>query len=233
MSQYHQSIQKGFFITFEGIEGSGKTTQAEKLYRTLLKRGYPTLFTREPGGTEISEKIRAVLLDRAHTEMASWTELFLYLASRAQLLHQVILPSLKEGKIVLSDRFSDSTLAYQGGGRGLDRKKIKSLNALYTEGREPDLTFLFDIPPEEGIFRATHRRGNPNRASQKDRIESEKETFFRKVREEYRRIAGEDPGRVRVINGRKKEEEIEEEVLRIVEDRLEKLQISPLSGRKR
>jgi dTMP kinase len=203
-------MSKGLLITFEGIEGSGKTTQAENLYRTLLRKGYPALFTREPGGTEISEKIRAVLLDRAHTEMAPWTELFLYLASRAQLIQEVIMPALEEGKIVLLDRFSDSTLAYQGGGRGIDRKRIQKLNDVILEGREPDLTFLFDLLPREGL----------QRGGKKDRMELEKEAFHKKVRAAYQKIAQENPDRVLVINGNQKEGVIEESVFKVVEDRL-------------
>ena len=205
-------MSKGLLITFEGIEGSGKTTQVENLYRTLLKKGYPALFTREPGGTDISEKIRSVLLDRANTEMAPWAELFLYLASRAQLIQEVILPALEEGKIVLLDRFSDSTFAYQGGGRGIDRKKIQKLNDLILEGREPDLTFLFDLLPREGL----------ERGGKKDRMEMEKETFHKKVRAAYQKIARENPERVRVINGNQEEGVIEESVFKVVEESLQK-----------
>jgi dTMP kinase len=203
-------MSKGLLITFEGIEGSGKTTQAENLYRTLLRKGYPALFTREPGGTDISEKIRSVLLDRTNTEMAPWTELFLYLASRAQLIQEVILPAIEEGKIVLLDRFSDSTLAYQGGGRGIDRKRIQELNDLILEEREPDLTFLFDLLPREGL----------ERGGKKDRMEMEKEAFHEKVRAAYQAIARENPERVRVINGNQKEGVIEESVFKVVEERL-------------
>ncbi|MCH7760206.1 dTMP kinase [candidate division TA06 bacterium] len=213
-------MSHGFFITFEGIEGSGKTTQAENLNRTLLKKGYSTLFTREPGGTEISEKIRAVLLDRANTDMFPLTELLLYLASRAQLVHEAIFPALEEGMIVLSDRFADSTLAYQGGGRGIDRRRIQSLNTLLLGGRKPDLTFLFDLPPEEGL----------QRGGKKDRMEMEQETFYRKVRDAYRRIARENPERVRVINGRQEESVIEREVLRVVEEKMEKMGYSSAGG---
>ena len=212
-------MPRGFFITFEGIEGSGKTTQAEILYRTLISRGYPVQFTREPGGTEISEKIRNVLLDRANIGMAPWTELLLYLASRAQLVHEVILPSLQEGKVVLADRFLDSTLAYQGGGRGIDWKSIEKLNRLLLFDCKPDITLLFDLPTQEGKERIFSRR-------RKDRLEEEGEDFYARVRNAYLRIAHKNPLRVRVINGTQEEGAIGKEVLRIVEERLKKVELS-------
>lgn len=176
-------MKSGFFITFEGIEGSGKTTQAKLLAEHLRSKDYSVLLTREPGGTEISEKIRKILIDPENTAMVARTECLLYAASRAQHVEQKILPALAEGKIVISDRFADATLAYQGYGRGLSIEMLRQLNEIATGGLMPDLTFLMDLPAEVGLARARKRR------HQLDRLELEELDFHRRVRNGYLEIA--------------------------------------------
>jgi dTMP kinase len=186
---------KGILITFEGIDYSGKTTQAKKLFNYLKRKGHKVIFLREPGGEKISENIRQVLLSSRNTGMSSLTELLLYMASRAQLVSKVILPALKQGKIVICDRFYDSSLAYQGYGRGLEKKAIEYLNKISVSGLKPHLTILIDIPLK--IFVQRMRKNN----KKKDRIEKEKIDFYKKVRKGYLRIAEKDKKRFRVING--------------------------------
>jgi len=148
-------MKKGLFITFEGLEGCGKTTQAKMLFDFLIKQGIPSIYTKEPGGTKIGDKIRNILLDQKNDGMDYKTEMLLFLASRAENVRLIILPALEEGKIVISDRFYDSTTAYQGYGRGIDLKIIKHLNSLVVEKAIPDLTFILDIDPYEGLRRST------------------------------------------------------------------------------
>jgi dTMP kinase len=216
---------KGIFITFEGVEGSGKTTQARRLFLYLQKRcnnekERHVLFTREPGGREISEKIRKLLLDRNHGEMAPLTELFLYLASRTQHVTDVIRPALDSNAIVICDRFADASVAYQGEARKIDRSMIRKLNEMATDGVMPDLTFLIDIDPEEGMRRKTTMvddTGEP--AGERDRIESESIEFHRAVRKGYLDIAREEPERVVVVNGNRSPELIFEEITAIFGER--------------
>lgn len=200
------------FITFEGIEGCGKSTQAERLYRWLCSQGYASVLTREPGSTKSSEKIRELLLNNRNTNLSKFAELFLYLADRAQHVEEVIKPALLAKKIVIADRFSDSTIAYQGEGRGILEKSIKDMNAMATQGITPNLTILIDIPPEEGF----------RRIKRKDRIELESEDFYRRVRSEYLKIARENPDRVKVLDGTLPPEEIEKEIRKLVETLLTK-----------
>ncbi len=185
----------GILITFEGIDYSGKTTQAKKLFNYLKRKGHKVVFLREPGGEKISESIRQVLLSSRNAGMSPLTELLLYIASRAQLVSKVILPALKQGKIVICDRFYDSTLAYQGYGRGLGKKTIEYLNKISVSGLKPDLTFLIDIPLR--VFMLRMRKNN----RKKDRIEKEKIVFYKKVRKGYLRIAEKNKKRFRVIDG--------------------------------
>jgi dTMP kinase len=147
------------FITMEGGEGSGKSTAIKEIVDSLTKEGYSVVLTREPGGTPISEEIRNVILDKKNTEMDPWTEALLYAASRRQHIVEKILPALKEGKIVICDRFIDSSLAYQGGARGLGVDKVYAMNQYATDGLLPDLTLLFDIEPEEGLKRIAANAG--------------------------------------------------------------------------
>jgi len=207
---------KGAFLTFEGIDQCGKTAQAERLVRTLANLGYEVVFTREPGGTAISERIRAIVLDRNTAGMSRWTELLLMMASRAQHTEEVILPGLRCGKVVVCERYADSTLAYQGYGRGLDLDTVAALNRIATLGLAPDLTILLDIPVEE----AMRRRG---RASiSEDRIEREDLDFHGRVRTGYLTLAQLDPGRFRVVDGTQPIDRIEEQIHRSVVEKLKK-----------
>jgi dTMP kinase len=198
-------MKKGFFITFEGCEGSGKTTQAEHLFAQLKGSGYECLLTHEPGGTPLSEKIREILLHASHTTMKPLTELFLYLASRAQHTEELILPALSEGRVVISDRYADSSLAYQAIARALPTELVQKLNDVATKKTIPDLTFLIDIEPEMGL----------DRLEGKDRIENEEVHFHDRVRDAYLDIAARSAHRIRIINGNREKEEIALEILKI------------------
>ena len=186
---------KGKLITFEGIDYSGKTTQAKKLFNYLKRNGYKVILLREPGGEKVSESIRQVLLSSRNTGMNPLTEILLYEAARAQLVSKIILPALKQGKIVICDRFYDSSLAYQGYGRGLDTKMINYLNRVSVSGLKPDLTILIDISIK--VFTSRMRQNN----KKKDRIEKEKIDFYKRVREGYLKIAQKEKKRVKVIDG--------------------------------
>jgi len=196
----------GLFITFEGIEGSGKTTQAKRLYKYLKNKKIPCIFTREPGGPRISEKIRRLLLDADNYGMYKKTELLLYAASRAEHVSRIIKPALKIGKVVISDRFSDSTFAYQGGGRKISMKTARMINDFATERLKPNLTFIIDLPVRVGL----------KRLSKTDRIEKEREEFHTRVRSEYLKIAKEEPQRVKIIDGTKGVEEQTGEIVSAV-----------------
>lgn len=193
---------KGLFISFEGIEGSGKSTQIKLLESFLKEQGLSCLVTREPGGPTISEAIREILLDRKHCEMFPQTELLLYLASRAQHTAQWILPALKEGKIVICDRYTDSTLAYQGAARELPADIIELLSGFATNGLKPDITFLLDLEVAEGQARIQDRK--------LDRLEIENQSFHQKVRQEYLRLAKTDKQRYIIINGSLEVNQIQE-----------------------
>ncbi len=186
-------MNKGIFITFEGTEGSGKSTQVKLLDRALRERGYETLVTREPGGPVISEAIRSILLNKEYAEMLPETELLLYMASRSQHTGEWIIPALKQGKIVLCDRYNDSTVAYQGAARNLDQEFITRLANFATYLQKPDLTFLIDIPVEVGLGRISDR--------DLDRLEMEAVSFHKKVREQYLVIANNEPSRYIVLDG--------------------------------
>jgi dTMP kinase len=217
---------RGLFITFEGVEGSGKTTQLQTLRSQLTAAGRDVVETRDPGGTAIGTQIRSVLLDHENRGMAEVAELCLYEASRAQLVREVIRPALAQGRIVLCDRFTDSTVAYQGYGRGLDLNVIARLNAMATDGVSPDLTLLLDLDPEVGLARA-RRRVCQERASQ-DRIEQEEMSFHRRVRDGYRALAAAEPGRVAILDASGGISEIADQVCQRVEKLLRPL--VPSSG---
>jgi len=197
---------EGILITFEGIDYSGKTTQAKKLFNYLKKKGHKAMLLREPGGEKVSENIRQVLLSSGNTGMDPLTELLLYEAARAQLVSRVILPALRQGKLVICDRFYDSSLAYQGYGRGLDIKMIEYLNKISVSGFQPDLTILIDIPID--VFSSRMRQNN----KKKDRIEKEKIDFYKRVRDGYLKIARKEKKRFKVIDGGGKIEEIWKEI---------------------
>jgi len=186
------------FITFEGVEGSGKTTQVNLLQQYLEIKGFHPLVSKEPGGTEVGEKIRDILL---HNKMNinPYTEVFLYLASRSENTVNVIMPALQAKKIVIVDRYSDSTLAYQISGRNLPEKIISEINTLSTRGLTPDLTFLLDFDPEKGLLRI---------GLKKDRIERENINFHLKVRAAYKKIARQNPERIVILDATKSIEEL-------------------------
>ena len=199
------------FITFEGPEGAGKTTQIKKLAAYLESTQQNVVLTREPGGTSISEAIRGILLDTANKIMDDRAELLLYAAARAQHVREVILPALGSDKTVISDRFSDSTLAYQGYGRGLDIDLITKLNAIATEGLEPDLTILLDIDVKVGLQRVENIRLGF------DRLEGEKLEFHEKVRQGFLSLANQNPNRIKVVSAEQTPDEIFAEIKMIVE----------------
>lgn len=185
--------ESGYLISFEGGDGAGKSTLIEGLYTDLVQRGIPVFQTRAPGGTLLGEGIRSLLLDKKYSLNAR-SELFLFLADRADHLEKVIFPALSEGKVVLCDRFNDSTLAYQGVARGLCVETVRSLCLFATDGKIPDLTFYLDVPPAIGLQRTLHKTGEA------DRIEAEPLAFHEKIRQAFLQIAEEEPQRVRVLD---------------------------------
>jgi dTMP kinase len=190
-------MSKGFFITLEGVEGSGKTTQTALVAEALRAAGHRVTVTREPGGTRAGEAIRAIFLDPAVSLHAA-AELLLVLADRAQHVREKLKPALAAGEIVLSDRYSDSTVAYQGYGRGLDLKLLDELNRLATDGTHPELTIVLDLAVETGLERTRARVRGDVRGP--DRFEGEQVEFHRRVREGFLTIAREQPGRVRTLD---------------------------------
>jgi len=199
------------FITFEGIEGCGKTTQIGLLTSLLESLHRPFLFTREPGGTGVGEQIRQILLSSENVGIEPMAELYLYAAARVQHLRQVISPALREGKVVICDRFADATLAYQGYGRGMDLAWIEEIHARTMENIEPDLTFLLDLPVEEGLRRALKRM--ENHSVKEDRFEKEALDFHRRVREGYLILARNQPRRIIVLDVTKEEKTLHREIL--------------------
>ena len=208
------------FITFEGGDGSGKTTQLKALESYLTARGKSCLSTREPGGTSLGEHIRQVLLEVGQQPITSATELFLYLADRAQHIHEVIIPALAQGKIVLCDRHTDSTLAYQGYGRGIDRGLLRSLNDIASQGIEPDLTLLFDCPVEIGLSRTAQRQSKMTLGRSEDRFEREKIEFHERIRAGFLELARAEPSRFRIIDAAGSVEEVAQEIKNIIDREL-------------
>lgn len=211
------AARKSIFITFEGIEGSGKSTQIELLAEYLRGRGYEILVVREPGGTRIGDNLRDILLDPDFSNMNPSTELLLYAASRAQLVSERIKPALASGKIVLCDRFADSSIAYQGFGRNLPMDEIKQLNDWATKGLMPSLTVVLSIPTREGLGRATQNSA--------DRIEQEGIDFHQRVEKGYEQLAKEHPDRIRLVDASSSPREIHQIVVKIVEQLLGKEEI--------
>lgn len=203
------------FITLEGPEGSGKTTAVEAAVSKLKEMGYEIVRTREPGGTPISEQIRNVILDKENTAMDGRTEALLYAASRRQHLVEKVWPALKEGKIVICDRYLDSSLAYQGGARGLGIDEILNINLFATENTWPDLTLLFDITPEEGLKRIA-----ANASREVNRLDLEKLDFHHKVRDSFLLLAKRYPDRYVIIDASKSREEVAKATLEAITSRL-------------
>jgi dTMP kinase len=203
------------FITFEGIEGSGKSTQVKLAGSYLRERRIPFITTEEPGGTPIGRSIRNMLLNKRpydSTKMHAETELLLFLAARAQHVREVIRPSLKEGKVVLSDRFSDATIAYQGFGRGLDIDLIKLINDFSSGGLKPAFTLLFDLPVEMGLKRAMERISRKKGLPPEDRFEREALEFHKRVREGYLSLAKNESDRIRIVDASKDIKSVHNEV---------------------
>jgi dTMP kinase len=204
------------FITFEGIEGSGKSTQIALLNDHLTKNGRTVTLTREPGGTLIGDQIRRILLDPSNRSLDPTAELLLYAASRVQHLREVILPALEAGRVVLCDRFSDATLAYQGYGRGLSTRTIEDLDRIVTAGLKPDLTILLDIEARAGLGRACGRNATQGLLGEA-RFENEDIAFHTRVRDGYLLLANASPDRIRLVNGDRKPEEVHRDVRDIVD----------------
>ena len=207
------------FITFEGVEGSGKTSQIQRLKKYLTQKGIPCKVTREPGGSPIGEKVRKILLNPEHREMVPATELLLYEAARAQHVKEVLKPLLKKGGIILCDRFCDATLAYQGYGRRIDLKWVDRLNDLSSQDIKPDVTFLLDCPTVVGLNRALQRNRTLGQ-EREERFEREEIQFHRRVRKGYLAIARKEPHRVKVIDTREGEEKVFEKIRKIVDNLL-------------
>lgn len=199
-------MSKGLFITFEGADGCGKTTQIKLAAEYLKNKGYDVILTREPGAKGLGEKLREILLNYDGI-VSDRCESFLFLADRAQHIDTIVVPAVDAGKIVLCDRHIDSTVAYQGYGRGQDIEQINKLNMIATNNRKPDLTIVFDIDVETSMSRV---------GSEKDRMESSGTEFFNKVRHGYLEIAKQEPQRVRVLDAAKSIEEIHESVIKLI-----------------
>ncbi len=212
-------MARGIFITIEGPEGAGKTTQARLLYERLRDR-YPVLYTREPGGTPIGERIRTLLLDEAHREMRPETEMLLFAASRAQFVADVVEPALREGRLVLSERYVDASIAYQGVGRGLGVDVVRHVNEAATRGLMPDLTILLDVDPSVGLARARDAAGKEGRRGRGDRLEQEDLSFHARVRAGFLTIAREEPDRVHIVDGGRAQQTVHDEIVERVERKL-------------
>ncbi|WP_418791294.1 dTMP kinase [Phosphitispora sp. TUW77] len=208
---------KGIFITFEGPDGAGKTTQIKMLGQALEKMDKIVIYTREPGGTSISEEIRSLLLNPCNKEMVDRTEALLYAAARAQHVEEIIRPAIRKGYIVLCDRFTDSTIAYQGFGRGIDIDFLRELNEMAVAGVFPDLTLIFDLAPDVGIGRINEKRVG-QAGEGKDRIEQENMDFHAKVRCGFREVALSEPQRCKVIDAGRDKETIHSEVIQLVKE---------------
>jgi dTMP kinase len=216
---------RGRFITIEGLDGCGKSTQLERLAKVLRKEGLHIVITREPGGTQTGEKIRGVLLDTGTSNLSPYAELALMFASRAQHIREIIEPALAEGKVVLCDRFTDSSEAYQGGGRKLGSEPVLTLHQVLCDGLQPDLTILMDSDVSKSVERA--RRRNKARSGQgkrengdENRFEQENRAFFTRVRHAYLAIADRDKHRVAVVDARGPADETHQQILQLVRRKL-------------
>lgn len=213
----------GYFVTFEGPEGAGKSTQVTRLAGTLAERGFDVFSTREPGGTPVGEMIRRILLDRRDLELGDWTEALLFTAARAQLVNHVIGPELAAGHVVLCDRFRDSTLAYQGYGRGLDLETLRRLQDQATGGLQPALTFLLDLPVEQGLSRIP--------PTSLDRLDREAQAFHRRVRDGYIEMARQDAGRWVMLDAALSADGLAELIVATTLERLQRAGVRPRERR--
>jgi len=218
--RYNCSLTKrGAFISFEGIDGSGKTTQLRRLENTLSRLGHSVVVAQEPGGTRVGAEIRKLLLDAANSDLRPIPELLLYFASRSQNIAEVIRPALHSGQIVLSDRFTDATIAYQGFGRELGVEAVRAIEAVACEGLKPDLTLLLDMAPGTGVQRALER--NTSRPLDESRMEQEGISFYERVRGGYIELQRDEPERMKLVGANGDIGEVEARVNRIVTDFLE------------
>ena len=201
---------KGLFITVEGTDGSGKSTQIELLMDYLKAKGLEIVYTREPGGTEISEKIREIILDINNIKMTGTTEALLYAAARSQHVEEKIIPAINEGKVVICDRFVDSSIAYQGAARGLGSDMIMGVNSFALHGIMPDMTLFFDLSPQKGILRKKNQK-------ELDRLETEKLDFHMKVYEGYKALCEKYPERIKAVNADNSIEAVHKEVVEAID----------------
>jgi dTMP kinase len=217
-------MKRGFFITFEGPEGAGKSTQARRLYERLQVTGYPVILTREPGGTRIGELIRRILIDLRHTEMAPTTEILLFSAARAQLVNELIRPYLATGGIVVCDRYADSTFAYQGYGLGRDLEELRAITNIATSGLKPDLTIYLRIDVEIGLQRKRVGRelveGSSGNPPEWNRLDARDLAYHRRVAEGFNELVRQEPERWCVLEAEQSVEELAEQIWKIVMSRL-------------
>ena len=204
-------MKRGLFITVEGPEGAGKSTILSELYHQLVQDGFDVVQTREPGGISIAEQIREVILNTENTEMDKRTEALLYAAARRQHLVEKVIPALDAGKIVMCDRFIDSSLAYQGNARGIGMEEVMDINQFAIEDKMPDLTLYFDIDPEEGLKRIAKHNGR-----EVNRLDLESVEFHTHVREGYQKVMKQYPDRIRVVDASKSKEEVFNDAYEIV-----------------
>ena len=207
------------FITFEGIEGTGKTTQIQNVKEYFESKGKEVFLTLEPGGSRVGQELRKMLLHVDNSDLTPITELFLYLADRAQHISQVIRPELEAGKVVLCDRFADSTIVYQGYGRGLDTTILQQLNEVAVDGLWPDLTVILDIDPEVGLKRATDRNLEDGKAMEEGRFEAEHISFHKRIREGYLSWAAMNRDRIRVADATSTPDDVFERIKAIIDAR--------------
>jgi dTMP kinase len=205
------------FITLEGIEGSGKSTQILHIFNFLNKLGLKSIITREPGGTRIGRKMRSILLDPESSALNPAAELLLYTADRVQHIQEIILPMIEGGSIVICDRYFDATLAYQGVARGLDMTLILDLHKLICRNLKPDLTFLLDLPPDTGLQRALKQLESGSRMDTESRFEKETIAFHERVRAGYLAIAEKEPERFRIIDASQSENQVQAQITRVLE----------------
>ena len=213
-------MKRGRLLSFEGVDGAGKTTQIDLLEDWLRSRQIPYLRTREPGGTPLGLEIRRLLLDRPDLELDPLAEAFLFQADRAQHFSQVIQPALEAGKLVLTDRYFDASIAYQGYARGLGANQIEQLSLLATRGLVPDLTIMLDLDAKR-VEERTEASGNGGQREERNRLDQESEAFFRRVREGLLQLANSHPERIRVINAARPIEQVQQKVIALVEELLQ------------